>query len=158
MILHHAYGLHGLRGGLGVEDSWDGHPAVLSGSDLSFGDRLADRIVRSMGSWPFMIVQSVIVAVWVLVNVVAWVYRFDPYPFILLNLAFSTQAAYAAPLILIASNRSDKKASELALHTYRIDCEALEILHTLRVMQAAQTEHNRVTLELLRGGGGRSGS
>jgi len=70
------------------------------------GARIADRVTGFMGSWRFIIVQTVIVAIWVAGN--AWLLSrpFDPYPFILLNLAFSTQAAYAAPLILLAGNRA----------------------------------------------------
>jgi uncharacterized membrane protein len=56
-----------------------------------------------------MMIQTVIVTVWIIINVTAAALRFDPYPFILLNLAFSTQAAYAAPLILLAQNRQDAR-------------------------------------------------
>ena len=70
------------------------------------GARIADRVTGYMGSWRFIIVQTIIVLIWVGGN--AWLlsHPFDPYPFILLNLAFSTQAAYAAPLILLAGNRA----------------------------------------------------
>ena len=70
------------------------------------GARIADRVTGFLGSWRFIIVQTVIVAIWIAGN--AWLLSkpFDPYPFILLNLAFSTQAAYAAPLILLAGNRA----------------------------------------------------
>jgi len=70
------------------------------------GARIADRVTGFMGSWPFIIVQSAIVALWLLGNIYLLSKPFDPYPFILLNLAFSTQAAYAAPLILLAGNRA----------------------------------------------------
>jgi uncharacterized membrane protein len=70
------------------------------------GARVADRVTGYLGSWRFLIVQTVVVGAWLLGN--AWLLSrpFDPYPFILLNLAFSTQAAYAAPLILLAGNRA----------------------------------------------------
>ena len=69
------------------------------------GARVADRVVGFLGSWRFIVIQTGIVLLWIAGNV--WlVFHFDPYPFILLNLAFSTQAAYAAPLILLAGNRS----------------------------------------------------
>ncbi|MEO7664071.1 MAG: DUF1003 domain-containing protein [Candidatus Limnocylindrales bacterium] len=67
--------------------------------------RIADRVTNFMGSWTFIGIQTAIVAIWVLGNIYL-LFHFDPYPFIFLNLAFSTQAAYAAPLILLASNRS----------------------------------------------------
>jgi uncharacterized membrane protein len=67
--------------------------------------RFAEGIARFLGTGRFLAVQTIIVIVWITVNVVAVRLRWDPYPFILLNLAFSTQAAYAAPLILLAQNR-----------------------------------------------------
>jgi uncharacterized membrane protein len=71
------------------------------------GARIADRVTEFMGSWRFIILQTVLVAAWVGTNVYHLLnIGFDPYPFILLNLAFSTQAAYAAPLILLAGNRA----------------------------------------------------
>jgi uncharacterized membrane protein len=67
--------------------------------------RVADIVAGFLGSWKFIIIQTIVVAIWVAGNI--WLlFHFDPYPFIFLNLAFSTQAAYAAPLILLAANRS----------------------------------------------------
>jgi uncharacterized membrane protein len=72
------------------------------------GARIADQVVGFLGSWRFLVIQTILVAIWIGGN--AWLlFHFDPYPFILLNLAFSTQAAYAAPLILLASNRSSTR-------------------------------------------------
>ena len=70
------------------------------------GARIADRVTGFMGSWNFIVIQTVIVIVWIAGNIILLTRPFDPYPFILLNLAFSTQAAYAAPLILLAGNRA----------------------------------------------------
>jgi uncharacterized membrane protein len=67
--------------------------------------RFAEGIARFLGTGRFLAVQTIIVIVWITLNVAAVQLRWDPYPFILLNLAFSTQAAYAAPLILLAQNR-----------------------------------------------------
>jgi uncharacterized membrane protein len=69
-----------------------------------FGARVADSVTTFLGSWKFIALQTVIVVIWIVGNVYL-IFNFDPYPFILLNLAFSTQAAYAAPLILLAGNR-----------------------------------------------------
>jgi uncharacterized membrane protein len=83
------------------------HPVNVAMIDEApAGARVADRVTGFLGSWRFLIIQSVVVAGWLLGN--AWLLSrpFDPYPFILLNLAFSTQAAYAAPLILLAGNRA----------------------------------------------------
>ena len=72
------------------------------------GARVADAVTTFLGSWTFIAIQTVIVIIWIAGNVYL-LFHFDPYPFILLNLAFSTQAAYAAPLILLAGNRSAKR-------------------------------------------------
>jgi len=71
--------------------------------------RLSERIARFLGTGRFLACQTVFVIAWILLNVVALSRAWDPYPFILLNLAFSTQAAYAAPLILLAQNRQDDR-------------------------------------------------
>jgi uncharacterized membrane protein len=71
------------------------------------GARIADMVTTFLGSWKFIALQTVIVIIWIVGNVYL-IFHFDPYPFILLNLAFSTQAAYAAPLILLAGNRAAK--------------------------------------------------
>jgi uncharacterized membrane protein len=71
--------------------------------------RISERIARFLGTGRFLAVQTVVVIVWIILNLTAWLGSWDPYPFILLNLAFSTQAAYAAPLILLAQNRQDDR-------------------------------------------------
>ncbi|MDT7552353.1 MAG: hypothetical protein QOH17_1281 [Pseudonocardiales bacterium] len=71
--------------------------------------RLSERLARFLGTGRYLTIQTVIVIVWVALNVFAVAWQWDPYPFILLNLAFSTQAAYAAPLILLAQNRQDDR-------------------------------------------------
>ena len=82
------------------------HPVnVALHSDAPLGVRVANAVTGFMGSWKFIILQTAVVGVWVAGNIYL-VFHFDPYPFIFLNLAFSTQAAYAAPLILLASNQS----------------------------------------------------
>ena len=106
---------------------WHKHPAVRTGDQLSFGERAADRARNGMGSWVFIWAQTLVVLLWVILNVVAFVRHWDPYPFILLNLAFSTQAAYAAPLILLSQKRSDQVSCEVATHTY----ENTELIKTL---------------------------
>ena len=80
---------------------------------LTAGQRIADIVAATMGSWRFIIIQSTILLLWIALNVTAYVQRWDPYPFILLNLALSFQAAYAAPFIMMsqkstAGRRSNK--------------------------------------------------
>jgi uncharacterized membrane protein len=74
----------------------------------AFG-RFSEGLARTLGTGRYLAAQTVVVIIWIILNVVAAALRFDPYPFILLNLAFSTQAAYAAPLILLAQNRQDAR-------------------------------------------------
>lgn len=81
----------------------------LDAEKLSLGDRVADSFAALIGSWPFIIVQSLILALWVFFNVIGWVKAWDPYPFILLNLALSFQAAYAGPIIMMSQNRQGDK-------------------------------------------------
>ena len=76
---------------------------------LTYGQRLADKVANGMGSWRFIIWQTIVVAIWMILNFIAFCYHWDPYPFILLNLVFSTQAAYAAPIIMMAQNRQSDR-------------------------------------------------
>jgi uncharacterized membrane protein len=77
---------------------------------MTFGQRIADSVASGMGSWRFIIIQTCIVAVWIVLNLVEVLFKpFDPYPFILLNLLFSTQAAYAAPIIMMSQNRAAQR-------------------------------------------------
>ena len=68
-----------------------------------------ESIARFFGTGTYLLIQTIVVVVWIAINIAAVSLRFDPYPFILLNLAFSTQAAYAAPLILLAQNRQENR-------------------------------------------------
>ena len=93
------------------------HPVNRSArDDAPLGARVADKVTDFMGSWKFIGIQTVIVAIWVVGNVVM-IFNFDLFPFILLNLAFSTQAAYAAPLILLAGNRQELRDRMTLEHT-----------------------------------------
>jgi uncharacterized membrane protein len=76
---------------------------------LEFGNRLADAVANSMGSWRFIIVQTILVILWMGLNTIALIQHWDVYPFILLNLVFSTQAAYAAPIIMMSQNRQNER-------------------------------------------------
>ena len=84
-------------------------------SQLTPGQRIADSVAVTMGSWRFIIIQSTVLLAWVALNITAWIQHWDPYPFILLNLALSFQAAYAAPFIMMSQNRQqdiDRKEAE----------------------------------------------
>jgi uncharacterized membrane protein len=78
--------------------------------DAPLGARIADKLAAGMGSWPFIIIQSVLLLIWVAINFYGlFVKRWDPYPFILLNLLLSLQATYAGPIVLLAGNRQSQK-------------------------------------------------
>lgn len=96
---------------------------------LTFGERLSDRFATLMGSWRFIIVQSVLLAIWVVLNLAAYVQHWDPYPFILLNLALSFQAAYAAPIIMMSQNRLAEKDRLQSKNDYEVNLKAeMEIM------------------------------
>jgi uncharacterized membrane protein len=104
-------------------------PGVI---ELTTGQRVADAVAAGMGSWPFIIIQSVLLAVWIALNVMAFVQHWDPYPFILLNLALSFQAAYAAPFIMMAQNRQQDIDRKEAENDHKINIKAeleIELLH-----------------------------
>lgn len=91
---------------------------------LSFGSRIADSVANGMGSWSFIIIQTILVAFWMGLNIVAFCYHWDVYPFILLNLVFSTQAAYAAPIIMMAQNRQNERDRVQAQNDYQTNIDA----------------------------------
>lgn len=95
---------------------------------LDFGSRLADSVANGMGSWRFIILQTVFVLIWMGLNLLGYVYHWDAYPFILLNLLFSTQAAYAAPIIMMSQNRQNERDRVQAQSDYQTNVDAkLEI-------------------------------
>jgi uncharacterized membrane protein len=97
---------------------------VVASERLTTGQRLADAVTKAMGSWRFIIIQSLILLVWLILNVIGWVQHWDPYPFILLNLGLSFQAAYAAPIIMMSQNRQAAKDRLNAEHDFQIDIRA----------------------------------
>jgi uncharacterized membrane protein len=99
---------------------------------ISFGNYLADQVAQVVGSWRFIIIQSTLLAVWLFLNVTAYVQHWDPYPFILLNLMLSFQAAYTAPIIMMSQNRQAMIDRQDAKHDYEVNMKAeleIELLH-----------------------------
>jgi len=124
----------------------------------SFG-RIAERTARFFGTPQYIIGQTIMVIAWIAVNGAAVAFQWDPYPFILLNLAFSTQAAYAAPLILLAATRQadrDKKHAELEENLHQRQAEHADArakaikreTDTLRKLLEANTDLTRQDKEL----------
>jgi len=86
-----------------------GTPRMGARYDADAFGRISERAARFLGTGRYLVGQSIFVVVWLALNTAGFIRHWDPYPFILLNLAFSTQAAYAAPLILLAQNRQDDR-------------------------------------------------
>lgn len=101
---------------------------------LGFGSRLADSVAKGMGSWRFIIVQTILVILWMGLNLVGFIYHWDVYPFILLNLVFSTQAAYAAPIIMMSQNRQSERDRLQAHADYQTNIEAKQEIEDLTLM------------------------
>lgn len=116
------------------------HPAnKRRREERTTSEELADRVTAVFGSWKFIIVQTMIVVLWIGLNLFAAVHHWDPYPFILLNLVFSTQAAYAAPLILLSQNRQADLDRITAEHDYQVNQTALQYLKVLHSHAHGQT-------------------
>ena len=127
------------------------HPPIANVNELesgrrSAGDSAADMFASAVGSWRFIIIQSIILAAWITLNVLAWMRHWDPYPFILLNLTLSFQAAYAAPIIMMSQNRQAAKDRLMAEQDYRVNMKAEDELKA--VMQHLETQDD-LMLEIL---------
>lgn len=138
------------------------HPPVINvnqvaDEQLTVGQKVADAVAAGMGSWRFIIIQGTILATWIVVNTIQLVFRpFDPYPYILLNLTLSFQAAFAAPFIMISQNRQAEKDRLTAQNDYVTDMKGEEeIRHmmehldhqdglTLQIVQRLEAQTERI--------------
>ncbi len=119
--------------------------------NLKFGDKLADAVANGMGSWSFILWQTAIVIIWMILNIIGFIQHWDPYPFILLNLIFSTQAAYAAPIIMMAQNRQSQRDREQADNDYRTNIEAKKEIEALQLqLTKLETEKLDIIIEMLK--------
>lgn len=113
-----------------------GHPegahrsaAQVEQAGMTHGQHLADTITEVLGSWKFIIIQSSFLLIWLIINSLGWFFRWDPYPFILLNLMLSFQAAFTAPIIMMSQNRQasrDRIASELDFEVNRMAAKEVD--------------------------------
>jgi uncharacterized membrane protein len=132
---------------------WDRHPGVRSGDQLTIGERAADTMRNTMGSWTFVGGFLVAMAVWAAANSLlrlgggAHKHGFDPYPYILLNLMLSMIAGLQGAILLIAAKRSDQIASELAQHDYAIDQRAFTRLDSVHSRLEELARANQQLLE-----------
>jgi uncharacterized membrane protein len=126
------------------------HPQVVNVAQLQELQpdlRIADRFASVVGSWRFIITQSIILAVWLVMNVVGYAYHWDPYPFILLNLVLSFQAAYAAPIIMMSQNRQAVKDRMAAEVDYQINVKAEE---EVKAMMQHLEQQDELMIDILR--------
>jgi uncharacterized membrane protein len=110
------------------------HPVnQLFHDEATFGERIADKAASGIGSWWFLGIQSVFIAIWIVINSIEFfTHKWDVYPFILLNLAFTIQAAFTGPVLLLSGNRMAQK-------------DRLRLEHTAEVAEMAE----KATLEIL---------
>ncbi len=129
------------------------HPQIRNVNDIleekiTLGQKVADTVARTLGSWRFIIIQSIIITSWIVLNAVfhkSW----DPYPFILLNLFLSLQAAYAAPVLMMSQNRVSEKDRIEAHNDYQLDVKSEEeIKIIMKHLEAQDIAINRI-LEIL---------
>lgn len=123
---------------------------------LTFGQRAADWIAAKVGSWQFIIGQSALLSVWAILNMTAWVRHWDPYPFILMNLVLSLQAAYTAPMIMMSQNRQTVRDRLEAHNDYEINLKAemeiRAILENLAAQNIAMGDLHKMVAELRKTG------
>ena len=137
---------------MGTQTNWhEKHHATLS-----FGGRIADAVANGMGSWTFIILQSVLVIIWMGLNLIGFLFHWDAYPFILLNLLFSTQAAYAAPIIMMSQNRQNErdrlhaevdyktnKDAKLEIEALAIKLKSLEVDKLDKIIEMLEAQKNK---------------
>ena len=135
------------------------HPPVRNVNDiiaerLTPGQLVADRVAAVLGSWRFIIIQSVVITFWIIMNIVAYIRHWDPYPFILLNLFLSLQAAYAAPVIMMSQNRQAEKDRIEAHNDYNLNMKSEE---EVRIILDNLHAQNEVLLKILESVNNRNG-
>src|SRR3981189_1082999 len=128
------------------------HPPVkninqIQAEKMTTGQRVADKLATVMGSWAFIIIQSIILTFWITLNVIAYINHWDPYPFILLNLALSFQAAYAAPIIMMSQNRQAAKDRLMAEQDYVVNIKAED---EVKSIMAHLEQQDEVMIDILR--------
>lgn len=144
------------------------HPPVVNVNEIAderytLGQKIADKVASGMGSWRFIIIQSAILALWAILNSVGWwIWKWDIYPFIAMNLLLSCQAAYAAPVIMMSQNRQAEKDRLTAQNDYNTDCKGeVEVRYImehldhqdtliLQIIQRLEAQHDEILERLSR--------
>jgi uncharacterized membrane protein len=136
------------------------HPPIQNVNDIiikerTTGQKAADSIADVMGSWKFLIIQSILLILWIALNITAYINKWDPYPFILLNLFLSLQAAYTAPIIMMSQNRQAERDRVEAHNDFMINQKAEEevrlIIDHLEVHSKALEQINLILSEMKNG-------
>ncbi|MEJ2749781.1 MAG: DUF1003 domain-containing protein [Anaerolineae bacterium] len=134
------------------------HPPVqdvneILDKQITSGERAADWVATAVGSWRFIIGQTIVLILWVILNVTAWIQHWDPYPFILMNLFMSLQAAFTAPVIMMSQNRQTVRDRLEAHNDFMInqkaEVEIRAVLDHLDAQNEALTEIHRLLTQLL---------
>ncbi|MBI4836567.1 MAG: DUF1003 domain-containing protein [Candidatus Abawacabacteria bacterium] len=131
----------------------------LEDEHVSFGQKLAENLAQFVGSWRFIIFQSSIFCIWIVLNLIGWIQHWDPYPFILLNLFLSFQAAYCGPVIMMAQNRQEAKDRLRSELDFQVNIAAeqeikklLSSFDTARLAHMARVDNQlKELLKLLKG-------
>jgi len=121
------------------------HPPIRNVNEVveeqqSLSQRAADRVAQTVGSWTFLISQSVLLVLWLTLNVTGFIMHWDPYPFILMNLLLSMQAAFTAPVIMMSQNRQAERDRLEAHNDYMINQKAELEIQAMLEQIAAQNE------------------
>jgi uncharacterized membrane protein len=121
----------------------------IADEQITMGQRTADLVAVVVGSWPFMILQSILLVAWAGLNLTGWVRHWDPYPFILMNLFLSLQAAYTAPVIMMSQHRMAARDRIEAHNDYLVNQKAEKEVRTILANLAAHQEALNLILEHL---------
>ena len=117
---------------------------------LTIGQHIADKAANTIGSWPFIVTQTTLIIIWITINLIALIRHWDPYPFVLLNLLFSVQAAYAAPIIMMSQNRQNERDRHQATEDYETNVRAKEEIEEVqRILSRIENEKLNKILNLL---------
>jgi uncharacterized membrane protein len=130
------------------------HPVnVVHHEEATLGERIADAAASGIGSWRFLIIQTIAVSCWVILNIVGLVNHWDPFPFILLNLLFSVQAAYTGPVLLLAGNRQAQKdrltLEHAAEEADKADLQNVQILKAIQHNTALTEKNTELALKII---------
>lgn len=113
----------------------------------TFGQKAAEKVASFVGSWKFIVIQSILLFIWMSINVLAVAYAWDPYPFILMNLFLSMQAAYTAPLILMAENRQSAQDRSVIYDGWNIDRKINNTINDMELYMENKLQQNNEKLD-----------